>query len=50
MRVRVTGTDLLPCLPSLFAEVGEWRKVRLDYYRTVAACFEQAFSRSRMPR
>jgi hypothetical protein len=40
-----TGYDLLPCLPSLFAEEGEWRKVRLDYYRTVAACFEQAFSK-----
>lgn len=39
------GYDLLPNLPSLFAEVGEWRKVRLDYYRTVAACFEQAFSK-----
>ena len=39
------GYDLLPCLPSLFAEVGEWRKVRLDYYRTVASCFEQAFSK-----
>lgn len=40
-----TGYDLAPNLPSLFAEVGEWRKVRLDYYRTVAACFEQAFSK-----
>jgi len=39
------GYDLAPCLPSLFAEVGEWRKVRLDYYRTVAACFERAFSK-----
>ncbi len=38
------GYDLPPCLPSLFAEVGEWRKVRLDYYRTIAACFERAFS------
>lgn len=40
-----TGYDLAPNLPSLFAEVGPWRKVRLDYYRTVAACFEQAFSK-----
>ncbi len=40
-----TGQDLAPHLPSLFAEVGSWRKVRLDYYRTVAASFEQAFSK-----
>ncbi|HNX33090.1 MAG TPA: hypothetical protein PKM57_00580 [Kiritimatiellia bacterium] len=40
-----TGQDLAPLLPALFAEVGDWRKVRLDYYRTVAACFEQAFSK-----
>ena len=39
------GYDLIPCLPSLFAETGDWRKARLDYYRTVAACFEQAFSK-----
>jgi len=40
-----TGQELAPLMPSLFAEVGDWRKVRLDYYRTVAACFEQAFSK-----
>jgi hypothetical protein len=40
-----TGYDLAPNLPSLFAEVGDWRKVRLDYYRTVAACFESSFSK-----
>jgi len=40
-----TGRDLTPHLPSLFAEVGPWRKVRLEYYRTVAACLEQAFSK-----
>jgi len=40
-----TGYDLIPNLPSLFAEVGEWRKVRLDYYRTIAACLEKAFSK-----
>lgn len=40
-----TGYDLAPNLPSLFAEAGPWRKVRLDYYRTVAACFEKAFSK-----
>lgn len=40
-----TGLDLPPLLPSLFSETGDWRQVRLEYYRTVAACFEQAFSR-----
>ena len=40
-----TGYDLPPHLPSLFDEVGDWRKVRLDFYRTVAACFEQSFSK-----
>lgn len=40
-----TGHDLAPHLPSLFAEVGPWRTVRLDYYRTVAACLELAFSK-----
>ncbi len=39
------GFDLIPHLPSLFAEVGDWRTVRLHYYRTVAACLEQAFSK-----
>lgn len=39
------GYDLIPCLPSLFAEVGSWRTIRLDYYRTLAHCFEQSFSR-----
>ncbi|MFA5206600.1 MAG: glycosyl hydrolase, partial [Lentisphaeria bacterium] len=40
-----TGRDLYPLLPALFAEVGDWRRVRLDYYRTIAACLEQAFSK-----
>ena len=40
----LTGKDLAPLTPSLFAEVGDWRRVRLDYYRTLAACFERAFS------
>jgi len=40
-----TGRDLPPLLPALFEPVGDWRRVRLDYYRTVAACFEQAFSK-----
>lgn len=39
------GYALNPVLPSLFDTVGDWRKVRLDYYRTLAYCMEQAFSK-----
>ncbi len=39
------GYDLNPVLPSLFEEIGNWRQVRLHYYRTVAYCMEQAFSK-----
>ena len=39
------GYDLYPALPSLFDTTGNFRKVRLDYYRTVSYCFEQAFSK-----
>ncbi len=39
------GYALRPVLPSLFDTVGDWKKVRLDYYRTLAYCMEQAFSK-----
>lgn len=39
------GYELAPAIPSLFDTVGDWRRVRLDYYRTVAYCFEEAFSK-----
>ena len=39
------GYDLDPVIPSLFERVGDWRTVRLHYYRTVAYCMEQAFSK-----
>ena len=39
------GYDLYPVFPSLFDTVGDFRKIRLDYYRTVAYCMEQAFSK-----
>lgn len=39
------GYALRPVLPSLFDTVGNWRQVRLDYYRTLAYCMEQAFSK-----
>ena len=40
-----TGTDLPQALPSLFDTVGDWHRVRLDYYRTLAACFESSFAK-----
>ncbi len=39
------GYALTPIIPALFDTVDDWRKVRLDYYRTVAHCFEEAFSK-----
>ncbi len=39
------GYELRPVLPSMFDSIGDYRKVRLDYYRTVAYCMEQAFSK-----
>ena len=42
---KLWGYKLYPVLPSLFDEVGDWRTVRLHYYRTVAYCMEQAFSK-----
>ena len=38
------GYDMDPCLPSLTDTVGDWRRFRLHYYRTAAACMESAFS------
>lgn len=40
-----TGRDLAADLPSLFEDVGDWRRIRLEYYRTIARCFENAFSK-----
>ena len=39
------GYDMDPHLPSLTDTVGNWRQFRLHYFRTVAACLEEAFSR-----
>lgn len=41
---KLWGYDLYPVLPALFDELGDWRTVRLHYYRTVAYCMDQAFS------
>ena len=42
---KLWGYDLRPVIPSLFGEVGDWRTVRLHYYRTIAHCFEHSFTR-----
>jgi len=39
------GYDLVDHVASLFEDVGDWRAVRLHYWRTVAQCFEESFSR-----
>ncbi len=41
----ICGGDLLADLPRLFEEKGNWREVRLYYYRAVALQFEESFSK-----
>jgi hypothetical protein len=38
------GYDLLPHLPSLFFDCGEYRAVRYDFYRTVTGLFIQRYT------
>ena len=33
------GYDIVPCIGSLIAAVGEWKQVRYDYYKTVMEVF-----------
>lgn len=42
---RRAGDDLLAQLPSLYFEVGEWRRVRFFFWRTVCDLFADAFVR-----
>ncbi len=39
------GYDLLPHLPALFFDVGEFHAVRYDYWRTVTRLFVEAYTR-----
>lgn len=39
------GYDFVDHMPSLFEDVGDFRKVRLHYYRTIAKRFEESFSK-----
>ncbi|MBR2498033.1 MAG: hypothetical protein IKB63_06775 [Parabacteroides sp.] len=42
---KLWGYKLRPVIPSLYEEVGDWRTVRLHYYRTIAYCMDQAFNK-----
>jgi len=39
------GYDVIDRIASLFEDVGDYAKVRLDYFRTVSKAFEESFSR-----
>lgn len=39
------GYDLTPHLASLFDTIGNYKKIRIDYYRTVAKQFEESFGK-----
>jgi hypothetical protein len=39
------GYDLLPVIPMLFDTIGNYSKVRYDYYQTISRCFEESFAR-----
>jgi hypothetical protein len=38
------GYDLLPHIPSLFDTIGNFKKLRYDYYQTLSCCFEESFT------
>ncbi|MDR1238206.1 MAG: hypothetical protein LBK28_08185, partial [Propionibacteriaceae bacterium] len=42
---RLNGYDLLPHLPSLFFDLGDYRKVRIDYWRTANRLFVESFTK-----
>jgi hypothetical protein len=42
---KLWGYKIRPVIPSLYEEVGDWRTIRLHYYRTIAYCMDQAFSK-----
>jgi hypothetical protein len=42
---KMHGYDLIPDIASLFDTVGDYRKIRYDYYQTIARCFEESFTK-----
>lgn len=39
------GYELIPNIPSLFDTIGNFRKVRYNYYQTISRCFEESFTK-----
>lgn len=39
------GYDIVPHVASLFDTIGDFTKIRYHYYRTIALCFEESFSK-----
>ena len=39
------GEDLLDRVPELFYDLGEWRRTRVRFWRTVTRCFAEAYSK-----
>jgi len=42
---KMHGYDLIPNIPSLFDTVGNFRKIRYDYYQAISRCFEESFTK-----
>jgi len=42
---RQNGYDILDHLPELFLEIGEWRKTRLDFWRTISGLFVESYTK-----
>ena len=39
------GYDMLPKIPSLFDTIGNFKKIRYDYYQTLSRCFEENYTK-----
>jgi len=39
------GYELLPSIPSLFDTIGDFKKIRYNYYQTISRVFEESFSK-----
>jgi hypothetical protein len=39
------GYDLKPCLPSMYEEIGDWRRVRHDFYSTILQLFIEGWAK-----
>jgi hypothetical protein len=39
------GYDLKPCLPSMYEEVGDWRRVRHNFYATILELFIEGWAK-----